>query len=140
MPEVIRGTLYVLLPLALVGVRILWRFFKEVNSEDWPIIHGKCTFAGVENKENHHELKILYSYKLPTEKWASCGAFHKDFFNQTTANQWAKALNEKEIPVHYHPNNPDKSNLMDSDLQAIVEQSKFNLKANPTSIHPTFVR
>ena len=130
MPEVIRGTLYVLVPLALVGVRILWRFFKEVNSEDWPVIQGKCTFAGVEDKGEYQQVKILYSYKLPTEKSASCGAFHKDFFNQTTANHWAKALNEKEIPVRYHPDNPDKSNLMDADLQLIVEQSKFNLETN----------
>jgi hypothetical protein len=46
MPEVIRGTLYVLVPLALVGVRILWRFFKEVNSEDWPVIQGNARLRG----------------------------------------------------------------------------------------------
>lgn len=140
MPEVIRVTFYVLAPLALFGVRTLWRFFKEVKSEDWPVIQGKCTFAGVEDKDNRHELKVLYSYKLPTEKWASCGAFHKDFFNRTTANLWAKALNERDIPIHYHPNNPDKSNLMDSDLQSIVEQSKLNFQADSTSTNPTFVR
>jgi len=112
---------YVLVPLAIVGVRILWRMFKKVKSEDWPVINGKCTFTGVEYKDGHYELRVLYSYQLPTEKFPGCGAFHKDFLNQASANLWAEVLKEKEIPVHYKADQPDKSNLMDSDLKSIVE-------------------
>jgi hypothetical protein len=102
---------------------MVWRISKEVNSEDWPVIQGKCTFAGVEYKDGHYELRILYSYQLPTEKFPGCGAFHKDFFDPAAANLWAKTLNEKEIPVHYNADKPDKSNLMASDLRSIVEPS-----------------
>ena len=94
---------FIVLPLAIVGVRMVWRMSKEVNSEDWPVIQGKCTFAGVEYKDGHYELRILYSYQLPTEKFPGCGAFHKDFFDQAAANLWAKTLNEKEFPCTTTP-------------------------------------
>jgi len=113
-----------LVPLVAVGVRIAWRFFKQLHSDDWPAIQGKCTFAGVTNKENRYELKILYSYKLATEKFASGGEFCKDFFNEEQANRWAKALREMNIPIHYHPNKPEKSILWDSDLEFIVKSFK----------------
>jgi len=84
-------------------------------------------------------LKVLDSYILPTKKYATCAAFHQDFFNKDIANQWGKALREKEIPVHYHPNKSDNFNHWDSDLQSIVERSRLNLETNKGSAQPMFV-
>jgi hypothetical protein len=116
----IRTVLCVSVPAAIAGTRIAWRFFKQVNSEDWPAILGKCTFAGVTKKENVYELKVLYSYNLATGKFPTCGEFYKDFFNAEQANQWARLLQEMDIPIHHHPSDPEKSILWVSDLESIV--------------------
>ena len=120
----IRTAIYILVPLAIMGIRMAWRFFKQLNSDDWPAIQGKCTFAGVTHKENRYELKLLYSYKLATEKYATGGEFYKDFFKEEQANRWAEALREKSIPIHHHPSKPEKSILWDSDLEFIVKSFK----------------
>ena len=114
-------------------------FFQTVNSEDWPAIQGKCTFAGVTKKEGVYELKVLYSYKLATEKFYICGEFYKDFFNEAQANQWAQALQEMDIPIHCHPSTPEKSILWVEDLESIVKTRQVEMQGeavSPTSIAP----
>ncbi|HSS98409.1 MAG TPA: hypothetical protein VLK33_15330 [Terriglobales bacterium] len=113
---------FVLIPLAIVGTRMVWRMSKEVTSEDWPVIQGRCTFAGIEYKDGHYELRVLYTYKVPQEKFPGCGVFYKDFFDQSAANRWANVLRDKEFPVHYNANQPDKSNLMSAELESIVDR------------------
>lgn len=133
----IRTVFYVLVPAAIVGTRVAWRFFKQVNSEDWPAIQGKCTFAGVTNKDGSYQLKVLYSYKLANEKFATCGEFYKDFFNAEQANQWAHELHETDIPIHHHPNDPEKSILWISDLESLVtnrQLAALNRNIPPDSI------
>jgi hypothetical protein len=132
--------IYVVVPASVVGIRVVWHFLKQLNSDDWPIIQGKCTFAGVEENDNQIQLKVLYCYQLPTEKYPTCAAYYKDFFNRDDAQQWAKALHERDVPVHYNPRNPDKSNLSDSDLQSLVKQADFNMQGNQNSLPATFVR
>ena len=117
----IRTVLWFIVPLTAVAIRVVWRFFKQVNSEDWPAIQGKCTFAGVTKKEGVYELKVLYSYKLATEKFPICREFYKDFFNENQATNWAQALQEMDIPIHCHPSNPEKSILWVEDLESIVK-------------------
>lgn len=68
-------------------------------------------------------LTVRYSYPVPDEPYPIPAEFQKEFLLPEEAYQWADALDQKGIPVHYDPGNHWKSLLWETDLQPIVEAS-----------------
>src|SRR5215469_5331439 len=70
--------------------------------------------------EHEARLKMRYFYTLPEQPYPIPAEFWKEFSRRSEAERWADALFGKTIPVRVDPKNPWKSQLWDSELEAIV--------------------
>ena len=98
----------------------MWHAYLHRRSEHWPSVYGTCTLAGVNKDNDRFDLKVLYSYHAPGERYADAGEFHKDFTDEVEAGRWADGLTEKAIPVRYNPTKSGQSILWDSELEGVV--------------------
>lgn len=98
----------------------LWRSQRQARSQSWPLRFGHVSKAAVFQDKHESILTLSYSYPAPGEPHQIPAEFQKTFSSLEEAERWADALCDKAIPVRVHPANSWKSQLWDSDLEAIV--------------------
>jgi hypothetical protein len=105
--------------LVLAAIQKGWRSFRLTQSQTWPVTYGRILRSEASDKNKTLRLKVFYSYRFGEESYQ--GEFEKKFRDEAEAQWWADALREKQIPVHYDPEKPTRSQLWESDLVPIVQ-------------------
>jgi hypothetical protein len=105
--------------LTLAAIQKSWRSFRMAQSQTWPVTYGRVLRSEAPEKNKTLQLKVFYSYRVGEESYQ--GEFEKKFRDEAEAQWWADALREKQIPVHYDPVKPTRSQLWESDLVPIVQ-------------------
>ena len=97
-----------------------WRRRTQARADTWPVTTGQVSETAVSQGEHEARLKMRYYYTLPEQPYPIPAEFWKEFSRRSEAERWADALFGKTIPVRVDPKNPWKSQLWDSELEAIV--------------------
>jgi len=105
--------------LGLAAIQKGWRSFRMAQSQTWPLTYGRTLRNKVSDKNNLFRLKVFYSYRVGEESYQ--GEFEKTFRDEAEAQLWADALRDKQVSVHYDPENATRSRLWESDLLPIVQ-------------------
>jgi hypothetical protein len=92
----------------------------QTRAEKWTVNYGQISKAAVFEGTYDATLTLWYSYQIPDEPHPISGEFQKEFASLKEAERWADNLSERTIPVRVNPANPWKSQLLDSELEAIV--------------------
>jgi uncharacterized protein DUF3592 len=105
--------------VALAAIQKGWRSFRMAQSQTWPITYGRIVRSDAPEKNKTFGFKVVYSYRVGEESYQ--GEFEKNFRDEAEAHWWADALRDKQIPVHYDPEKPARTQLWESDLVPIVQ-------------------
>lgn len=98
----------------------LWRRYRQSRAQIWPVTVGRVLEAAVFRGKHEVTLTLRYSYAIPDEPYPIPAEFQKQFLSPSEAELWADALSGQPIPVRVNPKNVWKSQLWDSELEAIV--------------------
>ncbi|HUM06966.1 MAG TPA: DUF3592 domain-containing protein [Terriglobales bacterium] len=120
--------------LVLAGVQKLWRSYRLSRSQTWPLTHGTT----LRSESEDGKLKVFYSYGVGESSFQ--GEFEKKFRDTSEAEWWAEALTKKQVAVHYDPNNPQRSELWESDLMPIVQSLPPAPVAHVQELFPAWER
>jgi hypothetical protein len=94
-------------------------------AKNWPTVEGCAIYAHVmnavlENKPESYCAYFTYYFSLSnngeTEYYS--GGFSQIFSDEEQAQKWIESLNEKKIPVHFNPEDPNVSSVLFTDLTA----------------------
>ena len=100
-----------------------WLRHRQDRAQTWTVTSGQVTEAAVFRERYEVTLTLRYSYTICDEPYPIPGEFQKQFASPVEAEQWADALCDKAIPVRVNPENPWRSQLWDSELEAIVKST-----------------
>lgn len=92
----------------------------QARARTWPVLYGQVSKAAIYEGKHEVTLTVWYSYQIPDEPQPVLAEFQKEFFSLEEAERWADNLCEKAVSVRVNPANPWKSQLLDSELEAIV--------------------
>jgi len=88
------------------------------HCQKWPITKGKLMSHSVDKFDDHHRLKLFYSYKVNNVNYKNnkitTDALDLKLKNENEVNQFIKKW--RKFGVFYNPNNPKKSVLIKSKI------------------------
>ena len=97
-----------------VGFRKLRRRAQEGRAAGWPVTDATILTAQVKPGDGHW---VLVEYRYYVRDAYRYGKFSRHFRRETPAQAFAAAVQHLHVPVHYSANNPDRSVLIERDLQ-----------------------
>lgn len=101
-----------------VGVRKLYQKRRQKQAmESWPatdatIQSGKVRKAGMRS----YWAELDYTYYVGEYR---TGSYIRHFRREEEANDFVREVKDKRVHVHYNPTNPDKSVILDRDMEMI---------------------
>jgi Protein of unknown function (DUF3592) len=104
--------------LAVAGMQKFWHDYQQRRSEGWAVTYGQIKRVDVDSEQNRTKLKCYYTYRVAAESFT--GSFKKTFRDVDEATTWAEGLDQKQVAVRYDPGNPERSQLLESDLEPVV--------------------
>jgi hypothetical protein len=115
--------------VACVAIGWAWDAYKKRRSQTWPICQGQVNEAKIFHDKYGITLTLNYSYPAPDEPYPIPAEHQMTLGSEEAAERYADALSNKVIPVRVDPTNSWRSQLWNSDLDAIVEA---NSGVNPS--------
>jgi hypothetical protein len=105
--------------LAAIGVRHLYQKWRQRRAlEGWPTVEGAVQSGEVHGEGRwSHWVEITYTYYVGEYR---LGHYVKHFRSEDAAYSFAAQLKDKHLQVHYDMNNPDKSVLLERELEMIA--------------------
>jgi hypothetical protein len=104
----------------------LWRWLQCRRASGWPIADGRIDSVEVRKpnfslttKRGYYVSELSYSYPLAGTVYA--GRHKRDIASEWEANEFVRDLQGKPVAVHYNPNNPSTSSLLESDVEAVLQ-------------------
>ncbi len=104
--------------LAAFGVRKLyqkWRQNKAVAG--WPATDGTIQSGKVHKQGMRYWVELTYTYYVGEYR---SGKHVHHFRREEEADEFARQVKDKHVQVHYEASNPDKSVILDRDLELIA--------------------
>lgn len=105
--------------IAVIGVRKLYQKWRQRQAiAGWP-----STEALIQSGTVHHEgtrsywAEITYSYYVGEYR---AGHYLRHFRKEEQADDFIRQLKDKRIQVHYNDADPDKSVILDRDIEMIA--------------------
>jgi hypothetical protein len=130
------GWLGDLLPLviAIVGATLpkAWHSHRDRRGENWPVTYGRILRASVKQEQTETVLKLAYSYRLREETYV--GTYQRPVNNDSNVGPLDKILPGTQIPVHYNPVQPWRSQLLEADLHPIVQSLAPTISASSEKV------
>ena len=150
MSEFISKYLYELLFAAFVGcLAAIWagmKKWREHTLQSRPTVTGHILETTVGKAEGfrldsnkHWEVAIHYKYSVEGKEYM--GVYRRGFEGELAAWEFADAVDEQAVQVHYRPDKPSGSALVSSELQTLIESSRSQtspLSPGKTEIVPLF--
>jgi len=141
---------YVWVAFILIGWMVpLWRWLQRRRASGWPITDGRIESVDVDKpsfsfttKRGYYVAELGYSYSVAGALLS--GGYKREFPTQQEADEFVRDLKDKAVALHYNPDKPSSSALLDPDIEAVLKHrapaqdpdSLFVANAVPDWIRP----
>jgi hypothetical protein len=105
--------------IAAFGVRRLYQKWRQKKAmEGWPATDATIQ-SGITHKEGFrsHWAEVTYTYYVGEYR---AGKYVRRLRRAEEAADFVRQVKDKRVHVHYNPDDPDKSVILDRDVEMIV--------------------
>jgi Protein of unknown function (DUF3592) len=109
-----------LIPGAMAAVwirKLLQKRLQRKAMEGWPATDARIYGGEVRREGRRHWAVITYSYYVGEYR---SGTYVRGFKREDQADDFIRQLKDKSVRVHYNDSDPDRSVILDRDLEIIV--------------------
>jgi hypothetical protein len=85
--------------------------------EGWPSTEATVQSAKVHTEGRRHWAEVTYSYFVGEYR---AGQYLRNFRKEDDADEFVRQVRDKRLQVHYKDSSPDKSVILDRDMDMIV--------------------
>jgi hypothetical protein len=118
---------YVWAAFALIGAaKPAWRWIQRGRGESWPLADGRIDSAQISKpnfslsvKSGHYLAQLLYSYSFAGVSYS--GRYTRDIPTEGEAEEFVRDLQGKATTVHYNPEKPSRSVLLERDVELLLQ-------------------
>ena len=104
--------------IAAFAVRRFWQKRSQRKAmEGWPAAEARIYGGEVHGEGLRHWAEITYSYYVGEYR---AGKYVRAFKTEAEAADFARELKGKTVRVHYQEDDPDRSVILDRDLEMIA--------------------
>jgi hypothetical protein len=103
-----------------------WRWIRRGRGENWPLADGRIDSAEISKptfslsaKSGHYLAKLLYSYSFAGVSYS--GLYTRGIPTEDEAEEFVRGLQGKPIVVHYNPEKPSRSALLERDVKLLLQ-------------------
>jgi Protein of unknown function (DUF3592) len=98
--------------------RVFQKWRQQKAAEGWPSVDATILSATVHDQGKRHFIaEVTYSYFVDEYR---TGKYLRRFRKDEDAYEFARQIRDKRVHVHYDAANPDRSAILDRDLELIV--------------------
>jgi uncharacterized protein DUF3592 len=109
----------------------LWRWIQRNRAKGWPIATGQIESVSVNESKQFltswkprqssttYVAELGYSYSVAEN--VEAGFYKREFGTEEEAWEFLRDLKGKPVPVHYNPNKPSTSTLLEPDIQTLLQ-------------------
>jgi hypothetical protein len=122
-PHLPLGILSLVAYFAAVPVYRWWDRRKQRIALEWPSVEGCVQVVIVASDitdSSKYAASLAYSYFV--EEYQS-GSYTRVFSSEEDADNFARQMKDRKIPIHYNPQKPDDSVLGDEDVEEFARQT-----------------
>jgi hypothetical protein len=116
----------------------LWRWLQRRKASGWPAAEGRIESVEITKpnfsfttKRGNYVAQLGYSYSIAGSTYS--GQYKRQFPTGREAEEFVRDLQGKPVAVHYNPNNPSSSALLESDIEVLLR----NRAPKPTAGAPS---
>ena len=118
---------YVWLAFLLLGwAKPVWNWFRRKRATSWPVAEGRIESIEITKprfslttKRGYYVVELGYSYSVAgVPHW---GRNRRDFSTEAEAAEFARDLRDKPVAIHYDPNAPLNSSLLEHDVEVLLQ-------------------
>jgi hypothetical protein len=118
---------YVWGAFAIIGAaKLTWRWAQRGRGESWPLADGRIESAELSKpnfslsvKNGHYLAELLYSYSFAGVRYS--GRYTRDIPTEGEAVEFVRDLEGTPIVVHYNPEKPSCSALLERDVVLLLQ-------------------
>jgi hypothetical protein len=104
--------------MAAYGVRKLYQKRRQNKAmAGWPATDGTILSGQVHKEGMHSWVELTYSYYVG--EYRSGHHVHR-FRREAEADDFVRQIKDKRVQVHYNASNPDKSVILDRDIEMVA--------------------
>jgi hypothetical protein len=104
--------------IAAFGVRRLYQKWRQKKAmAGWPATDGTIQSGEVHKQGLRYWVELTYTYYLGEYR---SGKHVHHFRREEEADEFVRQVKDKGVQVHYDASNPDKSVILDRDLEVIA--------------------
>ena len=104
--------------IAAVGIRrLLQKRLQRKAMEGWPATNARVQSTKVQHEGSRYWAELTYSYFVGEYR---SGTYLRGFKKEDQADDFVRQLKDKTVRVHYQESDPDRSVLLDRDLEIVA--------------------
>lgn len=104
--------------MAALGVRRWYQKWRQDRAmAGWPSTDATILGGSAHKEGMRHWAEVTYSYYVGEYR---AGKYLRRFRREQDADEFLRQVKDKRVQVHYNPDNPDKSVILDRDVEMIV--------------------
>ena len=104
--------------LAAFGVRRLYQKWRQNKAmAGWPATDGTIQSGEVHKQGLRYWVELSYTYYVGEYR---SGKHVHHFRREADADEFVRQVRDKHVQVHYDASNPDKSVILDRDLEMVA--------------------
>jgi hypothetical protein len=118
---------YVWAAFALAGLaKPAWSWFRRKRAAGWPVAEGRIESVEVTKpsisfttKRGYYVAELGYSYSVVGTPHS--GRYRRELPTEYEANEFVRDLQGKSVAVHYKPDRPASSALLEPDVEGVLQ-------------------
>jgi len=118
---------YVWLAFALAGfAKPAWNWLRRKRAAGWPTADGRIESVDVSKpsfsfttKRGYYVAELGYSYSVAGN--LNLGLYKREFPTEHEADEFVRDLQGKAVVVHYDPEKPSRSTLLEPDIGVVLQ-------------------
>jgi len=104
--------------VAAVGARrIIQKRLQRKAMEGWPATDARILSGSVHREGRRYWAELTYSYYVGEYR---SGHYVRQFKHEEQADDFVRQLKDKTIHVHYNQSDPDRSVILDRDIEMVA--------------------
>jgi len=119
--------MWVWIAFLVVGLApALWRRLQRSRASSWPIAEARIESVEVHEpsfsftrKRGYYSAQLGYSYSVGGSIYS--GTYKRDFSSEHEADEFVRDLKGQSLPVHYSPDRPSSSLLLEHDIERLLQ-------------------
>ncbi len=106
-------------------IKPAWTWLQRRRGGAWPIADGRISSTGVNMpsspwgwKQAQYFAELDYTYTVAGAEYS--GTYRRECATEREAEEFIRDLESRPVNVHVHPTAPDRSRLLESDIQSLL--------------------